>query len=145
MAEVLPTRRDPTTWRRRAGDPGLEARVSAVAGLLRQCSSRVDVDAFPKAPILSPREVLLGLDPQRGVALESALGQQKDLPRADEWIRANLRWFEQLRDDPGSAGVRTEGESSSKLEIPWPLKPLGWVGLGKMRDRIAFCRQYVWY
>jgi len=211
---------------RRAGDPVLDARVNAVAGLLRQYSSSARpefVAAFPQAPILlmsdpasasaqqalagmipasartvltggtrgnqettlspatpaepvdrwqlisavapafciSPREVLLGLDPQRSAALESALGQQKDLPRTDEWIRANLRWFEQLRDDPGSAGLRTDRsmdwemiglgrvdepiESSTRPEIPWPLKPLGWVGLGKLRDRIAFCRQYVWY
>jgi predicted Ser/Thr protein kinase len=93
------------------------------------------ISAVAPAFCISPREVLLGLDPLRGAALASALGQQKDLPRRDEWIRANLRWFAQLRDDPGSAGI----------EVPWPLKPLGWVGLGKLRDRIAFCRQYVWY
>jgi hypothetical protein len=103
------------------------------------------ISAVPPAFCLSPREVLLGLDAQRGAALESALGRNGDLPRTDEWIRANLRWFAQLRDDPGSTGVRTDRDSSARIEVPWPLKPLGWVGFGKMRDRIAFCRQYVWY
>lgn len=117
------------------------------------------ISAVAPAFCISPREVLLGLDPLRGAALESALGRNSDLPRTDEWIRANLRWFAQLRDDAGSAVVwfaqqrddpgwaivRTDRWSGPKIEIPWPLKPLGWVGLGKMRDRIAFCRQYVWY
>jgi hypothetical protein len=90
----------------------------------------------------SPREVLSGIDPQRGAALESALGRQRDLPRTDEWIRANLRWYRAMRDDPGRA---TGSPNGPALQGPWFLKPLGWIGLGRMRDRIVFCRQFLWH
>ena len=132
-------------------DPTSASTREALAGPSQYWATGMPVDrwrlisAVAPAFCISPREVLLGLDPQRGAALESALGRNGDLPRTDEWIRANLRWFAQLRDDPASAGLRTDPDSSARIEIPWPLKPLGWVGLGKLRDRIAFCRQYVWY
>ena len=88
----------------------------------------------------SPREVLMGIDPARATALEAALGKQPDLPRTDEWIRANLRWYQVLRDDPGSALK----DSPEPVAAPWFLKPLGWIGLGRMRDRIVFCDEHVW-
>lgn len=169
----------------RAGDQGLEARVSAVGELMSRQKGRLDswtpililsdpgsasagvalagmnpaytatplepddrwtmIAAIAPAFCLSPREVLLGLDRRRSVALESALGKQADLPRTDEWIRATLRRLKQLRDDPGSAAESADGVPAKRAATPWPLRPLGWVGLGAMRERITFCRQQAWY
>jgi hypothetical protein len=98
------------------------------------------IAAVVPAYCTSPREVLMGIDPARGTALEVALGKQLDLPRTDEWIRANLRWYQVLRDDPGTA-LKDDPEP---VVTPWFLRPLGWLGLRRMRDRIVFCLENVW-
>jgi hypothetical protein len=99
------------------------------------------IGAVVPAFCTSPREVLLGLDNGRRHALETALGVHEDVPRTDEWIRLNLRWFDEWHDSPSTAGVDWRGRLPS---VPSFLKPLGWVGLGSLRDRIAFCAERVW-
>jgi hypothetical protein len=89
----------------------------------------------------SAREVLLGIDPRRGDLLRSALGKQRDVPRTDEWIRLNLRWFQQWRDKASAAGARWNG---TRPAVPALARPLGWIGLRALRDRIAFCNASVW-
>jgi hypothetical protein len=85
--------------------------------------------------------VLLGIDPRRGDLLRSALGKQRDVPRTDEWIRLNLRWFQQWRDKASAAGARWNG---TRPAVPALARPLGWIGLRALRDRIAFCNASVW-
>jgi len=99
------------------------------------------IEAVVPAYCTSPREVLLGIDPRRGELLRAALGQHGAVARTDEWIRLNLRWFEQWRDHPSAAGARWDG---TRPTVPVLARPLGWIGLRGMRDRIAFCNESVW-
>ena len=91
---------------------------------------------------VSPREVLLGIDPQRKNALEAALPLAQGIPRTDEWIQLNVRWFEEWQRSPSAAIRRWDGW---RPNVPLPLKLLAWVGLGGLRDRITFCEALVWH
>jgi len=129
-----PTARDLMAWLN-PSSPGQAA--TALEPLDRWSLIEAVVPAF----CTSPREVLLGIDPRRGELLRSSLGKQGAVPRTDEWIRLNLRWFEQWRDHPSAAGARWDG---TRPAVPALARPLGWIGLRGMRDRIAFCNESVW-
>ena len=120
-----------------SGAPGEGQQVTALEPLDRWSLIEAVVPAF----CTSPREVLLGIDPRRAELLRSALAKQGAVPRTDEWIRLNLRWFEQWRDRPSAAGARWDG---TRPAVPALARPLGWIGLRGIRDRIAFCSESVW-
>lgn len=81
---------------------------------------------------LNAREILFGLDPRRRQALDSAATLMSDLPRADELLRLNRRWLDRLISDPAAA---------LSADAPGGLRFLGWMGLGGLRARLAFCGQ----
>ncbi len=89
----------------------------------------------------SQREVLLGIDPRRKRALEAALQSAGNLPRTDEWVRLNIRWFEAWRDSSSAARQAWYGSRPDPPALP---KPLAWLGLGGLFDRIVFCWTAVW-
>jgi len=121
MLEADPTR--PTAIP--SGDPTLDwGRIRAV------------VPAF----CLNPREVLLGVDRRRG-ALIRKVAPYDTVPRLDEWVKLNLRWLQEWRASTGAAITDPAGR---RPRAPLLVRPLAWLGLAGLRDRIAYCNANVW-
>jgi len=79
----------------------------------------------------SPREILFGLHPDRRATIAVAGGFAADLPRHDEWVALNERWFDAI------ANTET---TLLDTEMPSWARWLRWMGLGATMERMRFCR-----
>jgi hypothetical protein len=85
---------------------------------------------------LDSREILFGIDPRRADGLAKAGQATTDLPGARALTELNRRALGQL-----SAGSFLGSSAASRFgqNTPGPVKLLGWLGLGGIRDRASVC------
>jgi len=81
----------------------------------------------------SPREILFGIDDERRTTLRRIADFGSDIPHIRSWVDLNVRWLDAMQDAPV-----VRGDS-----LPGAFKPLQWVGLNNLAERIRFCRKEI--
>jgi len=115
-------------------------RDSTLSPLTRAAAAQAIVYGF----CLNAREVLFGVDSRRRARLAEAEAALSDVMGAGQFLRDLRGDLDTLIANPSAAGRRfLPGFPQRAPPIAPQLQPLGWIGLGGLRDRLAYCQEPV--